>query len=92
MNKIVEKCNLDESSVAVRGILAGTADLIKRWQFEVTGNSSVIRYYNEIRFILFFASVGDDLNYQVLRYFTSSIRSAKNVNQICAVFYFSPIK
>jgi hypothetical protein len=30
MNKIVEKCNLDESSVAVRGILAGTADLIKR--------------------------------------------------------------
>lgn len=30
MNKIVEDRNLDESSVAVRGILVGTAGLIKR--------------------------------------------------------------
>jgi hypothetical protein len=44
---------LEKSIVAVRRILTGTADLFKRGQFESTGDSSVIRFYNEIHFILF---------------------------------------
>jgi len=66
MNQIVESQNLEKSSVAVRRILTGTADLFKRGHFESTGNSSVIRFYSEIHFILFFASVGDELNYRFL--------------------------
>jgi hypothetical protein len=77
LNQIVECQNLEESSLTVRRILPATADWFKRGQF-----------YNEIQFILFFASVADELNYRFLRYFTSSLRSAENVNQICAVILF----
>lgn len=88
MNQIVECQNLEKSSIAARGILTGTADWFKRGQFEGTGNSSVIRFYNEIHFILFFASVGDEVNYRFLHCFASSLRSIENVNQICVVFLF----
>jgi hypothetical protein len=77
VNQIIESRNLEESSVAARGILTGTADLFMRGQFEVTGNCSVIRYYNEIHFILFFSSVSGERNYRFLRYFTSSFVSAE---------------
>jgi hypothetical protein len=88
VNQIVESQNLEKSSVAVRRILTGTADLFKRGQFESTGNGSVIRFYSEIHFILFFASVGDELNYRFLHYFTFPLRSAANLNQMYAVFLF----
>jgi hypothetical protein len=88
MNQIVESQNLEKSSIAMRRILTGTSDLFKRGQFEGTVSRSMIRFHNEIHFVLFFASVGDEINYRFLHYFTSSLRSAENVNQIRAVFLF----
>jgi hypothetical protein len=92
VNQITGFRNLEESNVAVRGILTGTADLFMRGQSEVTGNCSVIRYYNETHFILFFLSVNDGRNYRFLRYFTSSLRSAETYTKFVSYFYFSPIK
>ena len=42
--------------LTVRRILTGTGDLFNRGQVEGKGNSSVIRFYSEIHYILFYFS------------------------------------
>jgi hypothetical protein len=54
INQIVGSQNLEESSLAVKRISTGTGDLFNRGKVEGTGNSSVIKFYSEIHYILFY--------------------------------------